>query len=241
MREKKSYKIIAVMVAILLGLGIASVVKHWTSLSTGGDVSAEFARARDELASEEVNFKSLRMQNDKLEARKKLLLQSLSEQGVMAEAIAEHQKFAMIAGLTDVKGPGIVISLEDKEKYNPLNDPIESVIHDSTINYVINILWAAGARAISFNEVRLTAVSEINCVGPTILSYGVRQMPPYVISAIGPIEDLATAVQSDSYLARLTQSEIGIRINVTKEPSVALPSFSKSRDYSRYMNLLETP
>ena len=229
------------MASLLIGLGVASVVKDLTSMAAEDDVGAEVVRAREELAIEEANFKSLQMQNDQLEARKKLNLDSLSEQGVLSEAIAEHGKFAMIAGLTDVKGRGVVITLDDKPDYDPLKDPIESVIHDSTINYVINILWAGGARAISFNDVRLTAISEINCVGPTILTYGVRQMPPYVISAIGPVDDLVEIVRSDSYLARLTQTEIGIRLNVSQEPEVVLPSFLKSRDYSLYMDLLETP
>jgi len=176
-----------------------------------------------------------------LEARKKLLLEGLSEQGVLSEVIAEHGVYAMIAGLTDVKGPGVILTLNDKLEHNPLDDPIESVIHDSTINYVVNLLWAGGARAISFNDVRLTAVTEINCVGPTILAYGVRQMPPYVISAIGPVDELVGAIQSDSYLARLTQPEIGIRLNIVKEAEIILPSFLKSRDYQRYMDLLESP
>ncbi|HHX19010.1 MAG TPA: DUF881 domain-containing protein [Clostridiaceae bacterium] len=241
MNNLKWKRIFAIVASLLIGLGVASVVKDLTSMAAEDDVGAEVVRAREELAIEEANFKSLQMQNDQLEARKKLILDSLSEQGVLSEAIAEHGKFAMIAGLTDVKGRGVVITLDDKPDYDPLKDPIESVIHDSTINYVINILWAGGARAISFNDVRLTAISEINCVGPTILTYGVRQMPPYVISAIGPVDDLVEIVRSDSYLARLTQTEIGIRLNVSQEPEVVLPSFLKSRDYSLYMDLLETP
>ncbi|MGI6508460.1 MAG: DUF881 domain-containing protein [Saccharofermentanales bacterium] len=241
MNNLKWKRIIAVVAALLIGLGVASVVKDWTSMAAEDDVGADVVRAREELAIEEANYKSLQMQNDQLETRKKLILDGLSEQGVLSEAIAEHGKFAMIAGLTDVKGSGVVITLNDKPDYDPLKDPIESVIHDSTINYVINILWAGGARAISFNDVRLTAVSEINCVGPTILTYGVRQMPPYVISAIGPVDDLVEIVRSDSYLARLTQTEIGIRLNISPEPDIVLPSFLKSRDYSLYMDLLETP
>ncbi len=241
MKVKYWYKLIAVAAAAIVGVGVASAVKQWTVLSVESGVSAELLRARDQLAAEEANYKSLRAQNDQLESRKKLLLQSLSEQSMMADAIAEHEKFAMIAGLTNVKGQGVIITLEDKEDYDPLVDSIESVIHDSTINYVINVLWAAGARAISLNEVRLTAVSEINCVGPTILTYGVRQMPPYVISAIGPTGELSAAVRSDSYLARLTKPEVGIRMSIGEEDSVTLPSFSKARDYLRYINLLETP
>ncbi len=241
MNESKWRRILTILTALLIGIGVASVVKHWTTMAAGGDVGADIMQAREELALEEANFRSLSTQNDRLEARKKLLLQGLSEQGVMSEVIAEHGKFAMIAGLTDVKGAGITITLNDKADYDPINDPIESVIHDSTINYVINILWAGGARAISFNDVRLTAVSEINCVGPTILSYGVRQMPPYVISAIGPIDDLVSVLESDSYLARLTQPEIGIRLGISPESELILPSFLKSRDYAHYMNLLEAP
>lgn len=241
MNDMKWKRIFVTIAALLIGIGVASVVKHWTTMATGDHVSAEIIKARDELAREEDNYRSLRLQNDRLEDRKKLLLSSLSEQGVMSEVIAEHAKYALIAGLTDVKGPGVTITLNDKLGYDPLVDPIESLIHDSTINYVINMLWSGGARAVSFNDVRLTAITEINCVGPTILTYGVRQMPPYVISAIGPVDELLATIQSDSYLARLSQPEIGIRISVSSETEVTLPSFLKSRDYSHYMDLLEMP
>jgi len=241
MRDMIWKRVIAVFAALLIGIGIASAVKDLTTMAVGEDISADIIQAREELAFEEANFRSLRSLNDRLEARKKLLLNSLSEQGVMSEIIAEHAKFAMLASLTDVKGPGITITLNDKTGYDPLKDPIESVIHDSTINYVINLLWSGGARAISFNDVRLTTISEINCVGPTILAYGVRQMPPYVISAIGPVDKLLDAVQSDSFLARLSQPEVGIRISISTDSEVILPSFLKSRDYSHFMDLLETP
>jgi len=36
----------------------------------------------------------------------------------MSDIIAEHGKYAMLAGLTDVKGPGITIALNDKAGYD---------------------------------------------------------------------------------------------------------------------------
>ena len=81
-------RIIAVFAALLVGIGIASVVKDLTTMAVGEDVSADILQAREELAFEEANFRSQRLLNDRLEARKKLLLHSLSEQGVMSDIIA---------------------------------------------------------------------------------------------------------------------------------------------------------
>lgn len=148
---------------------------------------------------------------------------------------------ALLSGMTDVQGQGLVLTLDDRLHYDPLTDPIEALIHDSTVNYVINLLWSAGARAIAFNGIRLTAVSEISCVGPTILCYGVRQMPPYIFEVIGAEEELRKALEGDSYLAHLTQARIGVRLGVVSSDQLSLSSFSRTHDFAAYIDLLRTP
>ena len=165
-------------------------------------------------------------QNDELEQRKKILLERLEEVEDVAAVLSEMKAHSVLSGMTDVQGSGLVLTMDDKLDYDPLTDPIEAVIHDSTVNYVLNLLWSSGARAIAFNGVRLTAVSEISCVGPTILCYGVRQMPPYVIEAIGPQADMERELATDSYLLYLTQDKIGVRLSTVLVDDLTLPSFS---------------
>lgn len=242
MRKGKQYAAVVLLLALLAGIAMGFLFKQWAFERTEEDVyAAAIRKAQQELEEEQTRNGVLQSQNSALEERKRTLLSGFQDGTGMGEIVTDLRKNALLAGMIDVRGEGIVLTLDDKLDYDPLTDPIESVIHDSTINYVINLLWSSGARAIAFNDVRLTAVTEINCVGPTILSYGVRQMPPYVILAIGPVDAMASAIESDSYLAHLTQKIIGVKLDVYKTENLEIPSFSNTRDFIPYIDLLWMP
>ena len=59
------------------------------------------------------------------------------------------------------------------------------IIHDEDLLRVLNELCAAGAEAISINDQRIVATTEVRCAGPTVSVNNVRSAPPYVIKAIG--------------------------------------------------------
>jgi uncharacterized protein YlxW (UPF0749 family) len=100
----------------------------------------------------------------------------------------ELQKTKFLAGLTEVKGPGIVLTLRDSKKRPPSNrvwDRDRYIVHDSDIQQAVNELAASGAEAIAVNGQRVIGRTSIRCVGPTIQVNGVPISPPYEIRAIG--------------------------------------------------------
>jgi len=103
-----------------------------------------------------------------------------------------------LAGLTDVKGRGVIVTMDDSKlpypKDAPPGMPPGNIIHDTDIGQVVNELKAAGAEAISVNDQRLVAVSPVRCAGPTIFINNTPQTPPYVIKAIGEPKTLMTAI-----------------------------------------------
>ena len=50
---------------------------------------------------------------------------------------------------------------------------------------MLNLLWLAGAEAVSLNGERVVATTSIYCVGSTILVNDTRLSPPYEFLAIG--------------------------------------------------------
>lgn len=124
-----------------------------------------------------------------------------SETGRLRTLSTDLQKAQFLAGLTDVKGPGIVVVLNDSKIPLPAGMPAGAlgaspinIIHDTDINQIANEMKAAGAEAISVNDQRLVAVSPVRCAGPTIFVNNTPQTPPYVIKAIGSPKNLATAL-----------------------------------------------
>jgi uncharacterized protein YlxW (UPF0749 family) len=239
MVSKRWYSIITVLLSVVFGLFFGNFLVQGRTLFRAKDSDAvAISDLRAELAVEKAKYEQLANRQQELEARKRTLLQVDSHDPSSERLYAAWKEYALLSGLTDVSGTGIRLTLDDKLNYNPVTDPIESVVHDTTVIYAMNLLWAAGARAMTLNGTRMTAVSNISCVGPTILSYDVRLMPPYEIEAIGPADSMKKAVESDSWFARLRQKEIGVRITLSEEAMMTLPSFSKTHDFRSYMDLL---
>ena len=115
-----------------------------------------------------------------------------SNQGsVLNQSLQENKLFA---GLTEVAGPGITVTLRDSMKPVQNIAPTDSIVHDTDVLKVVNELWAAGAEAIAVNNHRVSIGTSFRCVGPVILVDGTRIASPIVVRAIGDPETLLGAM-----------------------------------------------
>lgn len=106
------------------------------------------------------------------------------------------QKARINAGLTEVKGLGIRITLDDAKTYtNASDDPNYYLIHEEYIRQIVNWLWNGGAEAIAVNGQRIMTTTEIFCSGSYIQINGTRQMAPYIIEAVGDQHNLQSALK----------------------------------------------
>ncbi|NLD47690.1 MAG: DUF881 domain-containing protein [Clostridiaceae bacterium] len=95
----------------------------------------------------------------------------------------------ILAGLYDVKGAGIEITLDNFE-----NDVLHYDIEERDLITIINELKASGAQAISVNGERIVAMSEIRGTGDFIIINGKQMIPPFKIKAIAEPEKLENAL-----------------------------------------------
>jgi uncharacterized protein YlxW (UPF0749 family) len=166
--------------------------------------------------SEEVG--KLRADNTKLET-------AIASQTSMGKVLNDSlQEAKMLAGLTEVQGPGITVTLRDSTKpLPPQADPRAANIHDGDVLQVVNVLWHAGAEAISVNKHRIVSRSSFTCVGLVILVDGSPIASPVVIQAIGDPETLKGALNTRG--AILDQ----IRHDYDDPNMVEIASFTKVR------------
>ncbi len=123
----------------------------------------------------------------------------VSSNSAQTRALSDDLKSAkFLAGLTAVKGPGIIVTLNDSKMPYPKDIPPgmvpQNIIHDTDINQTVNELKAAGAEAISVNDQRLIATSPVRCAGPTVYINNTMAAPPFVIKAIGDAKTLQAAL-----------------------------------------------
>ncbi|MFA4015997.1 MAG: hypothetical protein RUDDFDWM_001098 [Candidatus Fervidibacterota bacterium] len=127
-------------------------------------------------------------------------------------------KTRVIAGLTPVRGPGVVVELSDAK--NPMAPG--AVVHDLDLREVVNELRAAGAEAIAINGERLIATSEIRCSEAFIMVNGHRIAPPYLIYAIGNPDELMKALTiPQGIIDRL--KVIGLEVKVMPRREIRIP------------------
>lgn len=170
------------------------------------------------------------LQEDLEELRAKLRDYELSltrGEGSLELLRAELERARLLAGVTPVEGPGLTITLADSRKQpSQGDDPTLFIIHDEDILKVTNVLWAAGAEAISINEQRLLATSEIHCAGPSISINNTRIAAPFVITAIGDPEVMESSLRMRGGIVE-TLSYFGIEVSIKRFSTVQVPGYTR--------------
>src|SRR5690606_11298753 len=101
-----------------------------------------------------------------------------------ADALARQSE---LAGIGPVRGPAVSVTLDDAPE-SVAADGVDQdllVIHQQDIQAVVNLLWQAGAEAMTIQGQRVISTTGIKCVGNTVVLHGIPYAPPYVIKAIG--------------------------------------------------------
>ena len=145
-----------------------------------------------------------------------------------SEALRQEVDYlSMVAGLTDVEGPGVMVVLQDSTAENTTGDEADYLIHDSDLLSVINELRDAGAQALSLNGQRILATSEIRCAGSVVLINGQRVTAPFVIYAIGDPTTLHNALTMRGGVVDVL-SQWKIQVNVTMSEKLLIEKYSGS-------------
>ncbi|MDQ3991525.1 MAG: DUF881 domain-containing protein [Actinomycetota bacterium] len=142
------------------------------------------------------------------------------------ELRSQAEELAATAGTTALRGPGVVVTLDDSSaSRSPTGDLNDLIIHEGDIQTAVNSLWASGAEAVAINGERLTATSAVRCAGNTLLLHGALHSPPYRIAAIGDPSALGAGLSEAPGVERLVSASelFGIRYSV-ETGSVAIPA-----------------
>lgn len=196
MKIRKASKSLIISIAItsfVLGLTMVIQFKTVTKTDIAGIEMMREAELRTELASwksklEEVNLK-LEENSKKIEEYTNEIDENNNISDLLTREVLEAET---IAGYTDVSGPGIIVTLEDTEKMQITAEDIMSLINE---------LKLAGAEAISINEQRVVALTDISNVNYKFIMINTmkpgglaRLESPYIIKAIGNQKYLESSI-----------------------------------------------
>ncbi|MFJ8233365.1 DUF881 domain-containing protein [Streptomyces sp. NPDC094448] len=141
---------------------------------------------------------------------------------------------SLLAGATDVEGPGVKLVVDDAKGTAGGGDgPRESSgfsdtgrVRDRDMQRVVNGLWESGAESVAINGQRLTALSAIRAAGDAILVDNRPLVPPYTVLAVGDGKKLNTTFQdsADGHYLHALKENFGIRFSISTEDRVRLPA-----------------
>lgn len=135
-----------------------------------------------------------------------------------------------IIGLTEVTGPGVIVTLSDsKKEASSVLNPSALLVHDVDILGVVNELKNAGAEAISINNQRIVPSTGITCRGNIIDINGEKVGVPFEIKAIGLPEQLAGLSRPGGYLELLRNASVGAELK--KYNNITIPKYTGVIDY----------
>lgn len=138
--------------------------------------------------------------------------------------VSEGDQAAMEAGLTAVKGRGVVITLDDA----PEGDLTEQAIaHAADLRDLISLLRGSGAEAIAINGERVVSTTAIDCIVNTILVNQTRLSNPFVVRAIGDADKLARLADDPQIMQDLHRRVLtdGIVYRVEPQSEISLPAY----------------
>ncbi len=125
------------------------------SLNDNAELKTEVLRWRQ--ASKDI-YKELEDAETKLEETRNKVATS---NNVDTEVEAQIKKNNALLGLTEVKGSGIIIKLDDNREVNSneVLDVSSLLVHEQDLRHIVNELFNAGADAISINGKRIVVNS----------------------------------------------------------------------------------
>jgi uncharacterized protein YlxW (UPF0749 family) len=127
------------------------------------------------------------------------------------------------AGLDPMRGPGLVITLNDAQRDDEGRFPRDAspddlVVHQQDVQAVLNALWSAGAEGIQMQDQRIVGTSAPRCVGNTLLLNGRTYSPPYVITAIGDVPAMQAALAAAPMVVLYKQYVVRFGLGYSEQP-----------------------
>ncbi|HHV29686.1 DUF881 domain-containing protein [Acetivibrio mesophilus] len=220
------------IICIILGIMLSWQYK---SIESNKKVSASQTKnlydLQKELLEEKKNNENLRARNQELAAQVSEYIDAAGNNKKIEDGIREQLTRArMLAGLVDVEGPGIEITLDD-------GDLDYETVYDIDLLKLINELRAAEAQAISINGERIVAMTEIRYTDPYMVINGRQIYPPYIIKAIAEPEKLDYALNMLGGIIEIFRDSFGYKISVNKVDRITIPKVRDDGSVLKY-NLL---
>ena len=227
MTNKKKISLVLGTMCFALTVGICIQVKTVKNISSRISQNYEENNLRAEVLKYKEKYDNLLRETEEIDKELQQQIEKATENNSeLEEAKNQINEGNKIIGLTEVTGPGVVITVADSDiDPNTVIDSSKLLVHDSDILKIVNELKNAGAEAISVNGQRVILTTSIICGGNIINVNGEKIGSPFEIKAIGSPEALANLSRTGGWLSILRDR--GIKVSDPKKTNnITIPKYS---------------
>lgn len=229
--NKKQIAITLGIMCFILTIGVSIQIKTMNQASSTASQALVDNNLRDEVLRWKEKYDNISEYLQDVEKELEEVRQVATKDDTSAQAKQQAlTKNNILLGLTDVKGDGIVIELQDgtiteTDKLLPIENASKMIVHNSDLLALVNELNNAGAEAIEINGQRIVNTSAITCEGNVIKVNGEKIGSPFTIKAIGSQGLLYGQItRIGSYIDLM--KEDGAIVNVRKEDDITIAKYT---------------
>ena len=229
-RSRSAWPTLVPIVCLVAGIGFAASHRDARGTELRSPVTANLA---DLVRAAEAEVRDADRTLARLQAQISASTHDAGQSNVaVAAAQATLRPVLAPGGLTPVRGPGIVVVLNDASAV-PVGsnaDLNQLVVHQSDLQAVVNSLWAGGAEAMTIAGQRVIATSAVRCVGNTLLLNGEVYSPPFRVAAIGPYQTMKGTLDKSPGVALYKEAAAyyGLGYTVESHSGLDLPAYRGS-------------
>lgn len=234
--DKKKISITLGIVCAILVYAILLQMNTVESMTNEvGTVISDNNDLKDQLLKWQENYKKAyeKLQNKELELEK-IRTQASSTNTEDQKKEAELKENNKLLGLTEVKGQGVIIRLDDNRNIDPsqiLGDINTYLVHEDDLLQIVNELFNSGADAVSVNDQRIVSTTSILCDGNILRINGKITGVPITIKAIGyPSIMQYNLDRPQGYLDIMRNDGVIVEIEMVDE--VTIPKYEGVYNYS---------
>ncbi len=230
-------KIAIVVLCAILGFVIAMQIQA-VRQATGGN---RFLNQRAQhMVSELRNLRNekekLNQELDNIENRLREYEISEADESIIVRNLKKDlARYHIFTGFVPVKGPGLTITLDDKQ-----SEGASFLMYNYEILLdLVNELNAAGAEAIAINDQRLLSTTGIHYFSNAVMINSIPTTPPFVIAAIGNPQALEASINMRFGIMWNIRQENNLTVSTNKEENITFQIYSETIEF-KYARPIET-
>lgn len=238
MTNKKNIAIVLGIMCFALTLGICVQIRTIGKFNSKVGQNYEENNLRTQVLKYKERYDELLKETEKIDEELKVEIEKATQDNTqLEEAKNQIEKANKQIGLSEVTGPGVIITVADSnvDASKKIN-PSDLIVHDIDLLKIVNELKNAGAEAISINDQRIILTTPIMCGGNIININQEKIGSPFEIKAIGLPEALANLERPGGYLSILKGREIIVDFEKSEE-DITIPKYSGVLKF-KYSNIV---